>query len=100
MKNRLITLLITCLLPFSGLAVAESKSVTIRGDTESPTVLYLVPWKKTVQTKGNTDFDLEIDFEFQPLSRSEVIREVRYFKELGYDKLAPSARKKAAVIRR
>jgi len=65
---------------------AGEKSVTIVGDSESPTVLYLVPWKKTPSAQGNTDFEMEIDFEFKPLSRSEVIREVRYFKEIGYDK--------------
>jgi len=65
---------------------AEQSGITIRGDQESPTVLYLVPWKRTPSSQGNTDFDLELDYMLNPLSRSEVIREVRYFKQLGYDK--------------
>lgn len=68
-----------------GFVNAADNSVTIRGDKESPSVLYLVPWKKTPSSQGNTDFEMEMEFDFSPISRSEVIREVRYYKELGYD---------------
>jgi len=84
--------------PFSQTLWAEDKSVTIRGDKESPTVLYLVPWKKTPSSQGNTDLDMDLDYEFSPLSRSEVIREVRYFKELGYDTKSVKKKKKDIKI--
>ena len=95
-----ITIAILTNIP-SSLAWAEDKSVTIRGDKESPTVLYLVPWKKTPSSQGNTDLDMDLDYEFSPLSRSEVIREVRYFKELGYDtKTVKKKKKELKVIKR
>lgn len=81
--------------------LAQDKSTTIRGDTESPTVLYLVPWQQTPSVQGNTDFDMELDFEFQPLSRSEVIREVRYYKQIDYDKnVKTTVNKDLRVIQR
>jgi len=80
---------------------AADNSVTIRGDKESPTVLYLVPWKKTPSSQGNTDFEMEMEFDFSPISRSEVIREFRYFGELGYDnKTVKKQQKDLKVIRR
>lgn len=91
MKKIILTLSSSILFLNSSWLSAETNSITIRGDKESPTVLYFVPWKNTPQSTGNTDFELEIDFDYKPISRSEVIREVRYFKELGYDKT--SARK-------
>lgn len=84
-----------------GFTMAADNSVTIRGDKESPTVLYLVPWKKTPSSQGNTDFEMDMEFEFSPISRSEVVREVRYFKELGYDtKSVTKQQKDLKVIRR
>lgn len=71
---------------FAPVIHAQETGVTIRGDQESPTVLYLVPWKRTPSSQGNTDFDLDLDIDLLPLSRSEAIREVRYFKQLGYDR--------------
>jgi len=88
MKKNIITLTTIGFISISSFLMAETNSITIRGDKESPTVLYFVPWKNTPQSPGNTDFELDLDFSFQPISRSEVIREVRYFKELGYDKTA------------
>ncbi len=73
---------------------AEESGVTIRGDQESPNVLYLVPWKRTPSSQGNTDFELELDYDLIPLSRSETIRQVRYFKQLGYDKNVTVTQKK------
>ncbi len=95
-------LMISLLAPIPGLSLAEDKSVTIRGDTESPTVLYLVPWKKTPSSQGNTDFEMNIESEsVEPLSRSEVVREVKYFKDLGYDRkqAGKKKRKELKVIR-
>ncbi len=69
---------------YSASVMAENgKSVTIRGDNESPTVLYLVPWKKTPQTQGNTDFEMDMNFENKPLNRSEVMREIHYYQNAG-----------------
>ncbi len=92
MRKTTSTLIALTLLATSSWLAAETNSITIRGDKESPTVLYFVPWRNTPQSPGNTDFDLELDFNFMPISRSEVIREVRYFKELGYDKTAKPRR--------
>ena len=80
---------------------AEEKSVTIRGDKESPTVLYLVPWKKTPRSVGNTDLNLGVEnnLELSPISRSEIIRGVRYFKDLGYDTKSAKRVTKSNVIR-
>ena len=88
MRKSLISIFAATLLLNANTLLAEANSITIRGDKESPTVLYFVPWKNTPQSGGNTDFELDLDFNYQPISRSEVIREVRYFKELGYDKTA------------
>ena len=100
--KRITSSLIAILVTISSSSVwADDKSVTIRGDKESPTVLYLVPWKKTPSSQGNTDLDMDLDYEFSPLSRSEVIREVRYFKELGYDtKNVKKKKKELKVIKR
>jgi hypothetical protein len=81
-------------------ALAEERSVTIRGDKESPSVLYLVPWKNTPSSQGNTDLYMDLDYEFSPLSRSEVVREVRYFKELGYDTKSVKKKRALKVIKR
>lgn len=89
------------LLAITFTVLAQDKSTTIRGDTESPTVLYLVPWQQTPSVQGNTDFEMELDFEFQPISRSEVIREVRYFKQIDYDKnVKTTVKKDLRVIQR
>lgn len=97
------TIIACVLISFSliGFAIAADNSVTIRGDKESPTVLYLVPWKKTPSSQGNTDFEMDMEFEFSPISRSEVVREVRYYKELGYDtKSVTKQQKDLKVIKR
>lgn len=91
MKKSFTFIIASILLLITNQVFADN-SITIRGDKESPTVLYFVPWKSTPQAPGNTDFDLDIDFDYKPLSRSEVIREVRYFKDLGYDKSAHTKR--------
>lgn len=82
------------LLTLSNSLKAEQSGITIRGDRESPSVLYLVPWKRTPSSQGNTDFDMELDQAFIPMSRSEVIREVRYFKQVDYDKNVTVKQKK------
>lgn len=84
---------------FTSLSQAEIESVTIRGDQESPTVLYLVPWKKIPAAKNNSDLELNLDYEFLPLSRSEVIRQIRYFKQLKYKKKKDKKRTSKKRIR-
>ena len=103
LQNTFKTLVILILLSsMSYKTYAEEKSVTIRGDTESPTVLYLVPWKKTPRSIGNTDLDLGVEnnLDLSPISRSEIIRGVRYFKDLGYDNKSAKRTTKSNVIRR
>ena len=71
-------------------AWAESQVITlegtrIRGDQESPTVLYLVPWQPPeAQRLRQTDGELLVESRIEPLERAEFQRMVGYharFKE-------------------
>src|SRR5690606_16530106 len=69
---------------------AESQVITlegtrIRGDQESPTVLYLVPWQPPeAQRLRQSDGELLVESQIEPLERAEFQRMVGYharFKE-------------------
>ena len=74
----------------TSLVWAESQVLTlegtrIRGDQESPTVLYLVPWQPPeAQRLRQTDGELLVESRIEPLERAEFQRMVGYharFKE-------------------
>jgi len=77
----------------AGSFAEDVNSVTIRGDSESPTVLYLVPWQKKPSPQGNQGFGMDIEADFGPISRSGILREMKYYKEIIHNDTYSSSNK-------
>lgn len=73
------------MLAVPGLQAQESEVISIegtriRGDQETPTVMYLVPWQPpTAETLPDRDERLMVSQTFAPVERYEFQRLVKYY---------------------